>query len=62
MKLLRPTISQVLGYVINILEICIDLDEEIEMKLTHQKDNQIREGIWPCARVVATRSRSKAQH
>ena len=46
----------------NILGICIDLDGQVEMVLTDQKDDQIREGIWLCATVVATRGRSTAQH
>jgi len=46
----------------SILDICIDLNGQVEMVLTDQEDDQIREGIWLCARVVATRGRSTAQH
>jgi len=47
---------------VNILDICNDLDEQVEMALTDQKDSQIRVGIWLCARVVATRSHNTAQY
>jgi len=47
---------------VNILGICNDLDEQVEMALTDQKDSQIRVGIWLCARVVATRSHNTVQY
>ena len=61
-KLLQSTMPEVLWQVMSILDICIDLNGQVEMVLTDQEDDQIREGIWLCARVVATRGRSTAQH
>jgi len=61
MKLLKLTMSEILGHVVNIPGRYIDLDEQVEMVLTEPNDDQVGVGMR-LSRQVAARIRDTAHH